>query len=711
MKYFFTLLLLATALLTSVDASAKTLTLKASANSAVCYLQTSEYSAEYLPISTDGVVLTFDEDQAITLKANDGWLISYVANSAGAIIFDWTRSEPVSEADIHSAPFSDGEVVTVNVVDGSSVENPVLTIRGDKDAFRVSYNYADMYPNENGEVSIEKPSNTVSIYATNDYILLGAVTDKGDVLPLTGSYITFYGGRFADSNTVVTVESKAKSELEQGSFTVKTIGTTGKFNMYDQNYDYTYFNSSEVVKNFTEGDSFYFYASTTLYKLEINGETKATLWNSYEYTPQDGDEITIYTEMPNEPVNFNISFGEGCDAGVIKEFRYDYNLLSASVWNSGTWQPMFGKVITLQLNTSDYKDVKLTVNGTTTNIDQYSTYQNITVVGDMNITIEGQRQAGYNVTIIIDNPDGVRVCKGYTDNEFDITGQETKFELSRPDAVNGIQFRPKDGYMINNITVLPADTYVYEKMVYVSQDNTTIEVEVGKYVRDKQLMVYVGEATWQYGPIVVLSQNNSEFYKQVSLTTGYNSVEFADGDLPLNIGAYPQPVVYLNGTECANVYGAYEELKTVQDGDVLKLFGTTPAEHSLSYEFSHGVRLDVFHDHVTHVAEPASHTVLDGTQVHLKPVSTLSNDVPDPTGLVVRVNDTQIQPASDGNYSFTVNGDTNVSAYMIQDGVENVRVDNPADSRVFNLQGVCVGNDINLLPAGIYIVNGQKVRK
>ena len=35
----------------------------------------------------------------------------------------------------------------------------------------------------------------------------------------------------------------------------------------------------------------------------------------------------------------------------------------------------------------------------------------------------------------------------------------------------------------------------------------------------------------------------------------------------------------------------------------------------------------------------------------------------------------------------------------------------PSDNEIYNLGGIPVGKDINLLPAGIYIRNGKKILK
>jgi hypothetical protein len=62
-------------------------------------------------------------------------------------------------------------------------------------------------------------------------------------------------------------------------------------------------------------------------------------------------------------------------------------------------------------------------------------------------------------------------------------------------------------------------------------------------------------------------------------------------------------------------------------------------------------------------------------------------------------------------YTFTVNADTSVKV-STTNGVSNISVDGNASSEVYNLQGIRVARsaeNLNSLPAGLYIVNGKKV--
>lgn len=83
--------------------------------------------------------------------------------------------------------------------------------------------------------------------------------------------------------------------------------------------------------------------------------------------------------------------------------------------------------------------------------------------------------------------------------------------------------------------------------------------------------------------------------------------------------------------------------------------------------------------------------------------------------LVVKVNDTEVAPGEDGIYTATITADTNVKVTLDgNSGVENVAVGNNAPVDVYNLQGIEVlhqadSNQIQQLPAGIYIADGKKI--
>ncbi len=712
MKKLYSLLLFAVVSVLCFNTSAKTLTIKATVDNAAYVVD--QTSGNVVPLTTAGTAVTFESDGPLVIKSNTGWLIS---SMKGTVTFDYS-SNPTDDTSSRGAvtyPLADGSELLVEVVDASQISVPTIILRGDKDAYYASYNYASLYPDENGEIKITDLGNTLTIYARDGYKLVSAASDKGDTFSPQGSYISFYTGIYSSGETVVSVETMDMSQVETSTFTAEVVGLSYKCYIYDTNYNYYYFNDASQTITFMEGDSFTVSSQYgTLYKIELNGEPVATSWTSYSFKPSAGDKLTIYTEFPDIDVNFGVSFAEGCDAGVVKEFRYDNNLLDASVWASGSWTPKLGKTINLSFNVADYTDVKMRLNGVETSIDTYSSYQTITLSEEeYTLVISGTRQSGYHTTIVVSDPDHITAYKGYSsyNNPLALDGEITEIELSRSDASSGIQFVPAPGYKITALTVIPTpQSQIYNNMVYVDTDGTTIEVEVEEIIRDKKLAVFVGPGEWNYLDFT-LGSNNNDYRTQYNLTGGYTVVNFCTEDIAngVYLSGYPTPIVYLNGIECKNNYGAYSGLDGISDGDVLKIFQETPASHSLSYEIDEDVNVLVTHDRVTVVDTPAQHTVFAGTEVSLTPAGMFAAEPA--TGVVVKVNDADLTPV-DGVYTFTVNGDTSVSVQKdVEAGVENVALSTEEGADIYNLQGVCVGKDFESLPSGIYIVKGRKIRK
>lgn len=712
MKKLYSFLFLAVISLLGFGASAKTLTLKATADGAVYFVEQS--SGSVTEITTAGVSVTFAEDGPLVIKANSGWLISAVK---GTVTFDYA-SQPTDDISSRGAvtyPLADGSEVLVEVVDASSFQAPSVVLRGDKDAFYASYNYQTLYPDANGEIKISEIGSGLSIFANDGYKLVSAVSDKGDTFSPQGTYIYVYTGIFNAGETVISVETVDLSQVETSTFTAEVVGTSYKCYFYDQNYNYYYFNSDSQTISFSEGDIFTLSSQYgALYKVELNGETVATSWTSYRFTPAPGDQMTIYTEFPDVDVDFSMAFADGCDAGIVKEFRYDNSLLDASVWNSGSWAPKFGKTLNMTLNTADYADVKMTVNGVETTIGYGGSVSFALDSEECHIEISGTRQSGFNVTVIVSDPDNVTVYKGYSyyGDVLALDGVETELELSRAEGSAGLQFVAASGYRIAQISVIPEPTYaVYGNMVYVDTDGTVIEVEVEKINRDNALSLFVGPGKWNYGPTFSMGNNDNDFRREFNLTEGYTVVDFCDEDVELGVrlGGYPTPIVYINGVQSENVYGDYTGLNALAHGDVVKIFQSTPDTHSLSYEIGENVNISVVHDRVQSIDFPGNHSVFTGTEVSLIPMATLSDEAEAPVTVIV--NDANIQPV-DGVYTFTVNSPTKVSVKVSETvGVENVSVADDADAVIYNLQGVRLDTTADRLPSGIYIINGRKVRK
>jgi spore germination protein GerM len=79
-----------------------------------------------------------------------------------------------------------------------------------------------------------------------------------------------------------------------------------------------------------------------------------------------------------------------------------------------------------------------------------------------------------------------------------------------------------------------------------------------------------------------------------------------------------------------------------------------------------------------------------------------------PDGVSVSANDTKLE-ANDGKYTTTINAATTIALTATTNGIEEIGVDNNAETIIYNLQGIRINSQIENLPAGFYIVNGKKI--
>jgi hypothetical protein len=198
-----------------------------------------------------------------------------------------------------------------------------------------------------------------------------------------------------------------------------------------------------------------------------------------------------------------------------------------------------------------------------------------------------------------------------------------------------------------------------------------------------------------------------------TINKGYNTLNFYSGDIPMYYScydaAYTSDEVYLNDEVVSPLYSGSTNrtIEGITNNSVLKIFyNESPETYNVTVESSSDLTVSATKDLVTEVANSSSFTVLGPSQVDL----TVSGDVEEGKVILVKVNDEKVE-AVDGVYTFTVNADTSVKV-STTNGVSNISVDGNASSEVYNLQGIRVARsaeNLNSLPAGLYIVNGKKV--
>ena len=167
--------------------------------------------------------------------------------------------------------------------------------------------------------------------------------------------------------------------------------------------------------------------------------------------------------------------------------------------------------------------------------------------------------------------------------------------------------------------------------------------------------------------------------------------------------------VYLDGTiltpySTTSTYASYQI--NVEDKNVIKAFiATEPVECNVTFNAPEGLEATVTYDRVKTLDKLADGLAcFKGTEVAIEGADDLT----------VKVGETELEKNNDGKFVFTVaDPATTVTLADKSSGVENVVMTTEADANaaVYTLMGVRVGTraDLNTLPAGIYVLNGQKV--
>ena len=236
-------------------------------------------------------------------------------------------------------------------------------------------------------------------------------------------------------------------------------------------------------------------------------------------------------------------------------------------------------------------------------------------------------------------------------------------------------------------------------------DGDVVKLHTAAIVRDKQFLLYIDNKEAAEYQFFCARSDHSE----AELHTGYNFVDFFEGDNPIEIGWAGENIqfhLYKNGEEIPPVYEntTYAALD-VAEGDVVKAFTTDlPPRYNLTVAVRGGNPEDVtvVRDHVGVVPQSEWESGVSdfaGTLVELRGVVGVQLN-----GEGLAVTDRKCTFALDTDCAVTILG---------TDEARLVRQDADAVD-VYDAQGVLLmrdatPGDVERLPHGFYIVGGRKV--
>ncbi len=278
-------------------------------------------------------------------------------------------------------------------------------------------------------------------------------------------------------------------------------------------------------------------------------------------------------------------------------------------------------------------------------------------------------------------------------------------------------------------------------------NGSTVTLTTGDYTRDIELMIYLEESQEPVQITHLILGEGTSVEKEVAILPGYRTVMISNDDLPLAVKAAEgvEAVVFLNNELLEKADGEYKFPAEMPEGSIVKIFTAGDEEIAraeVHYDFATltDFTVELHHDHVaTAVDATATHRLLPGTEITFT-VTPKAKPAPARVGAIapkdgeaatepaftVTANDEEVEPQEDGSYMVKINDDhianglsLKVAQPQAEDpddpymGIDEVMADG-ATADVYTLNGTLIARgatkaDIAKLPAGIYIIGGEKI--
>lgn len=574
----------------------------------------------------------------------------------------------------------------------------------------VSFSYYENGTPVTGTLEVGENSFDVSSYTTitftgiEPYEITGVTNSSGTPESVYGGmwYKTVYTN---DENQVYTIAVKNIDEARTASCTL-TVDDPSKVSAQygGTNKNLTLTAGTQTVKfDPVNETSLYLSANSSVpfYKVTVDGATVSNSstygYPSYQVPLTQGCNIEVVTEIPQVPITVTIQYADEASEGA----------LSSVYVNDTAVEDFDGTSVTMMagdsfgmMGNAQYKFEEVRVNGAE---DSWTgTYRwSKTFIEDATIYIKAHQYGKIQATVIVDNPQYMTLYRGYSYQNDIITLEsgENTIEVMENNAL--IEWKISDNcYFSTPVTWNGEELGSYTAQHTVKEGDVFV-FNVSQILLDKKAAVYVNDMS--LADYYFNFANSAHKTMSENFTNGYNVIDFYDGNNPFyfNYAASTDlnTNVYVNDEIQEDYYGGYQI--TLADCDVVKIFfDDEPALCEVTFDVEENLTPTVVRDVVKVMDDLGEVSVLAGTQFNI----TSEN-----LDIKVSVNDEDLTPSDSGNYQFTVNDPTTVKIKKQgSNGIADIESDSSV-SPVYNLQGICVGNDTDNLPAGVYISNGKKV--
>ena len=612
----------------------------------------------------------------------------------------------------------------------------------DPEAVTVSWDKTTEYPvPSNGIVTITADEGG-SVYVTpkDGYFIDHYINFDGKtVTPYNvNNPVSVFVGESRDGLTLSFFVEKWEA-IRTATATVNVVNGADDFTLTLGNTAIPLKDGSQTIKFSPEKESSFTIApkswNTPIYSVTLNGVPVESNKYYVQYSGTLTDGATLEIQMTEQTVVKEM-------VSVAFQFEDKGQDALAMVWNQTrseriTLEDNKCEVekdtrIRLSLNIDDYNIDLLTVNGQPETVSQDFGTCTFEATEDMTVLIKASEpeyeDITFNITIV--NPEGLLLYAGSmrdgqrialengipadaftmnvtsTDDSgatairtIEVSeGEAMTFTVSISSKNPFVTYTPADGYYLEAATGADLSTPLASP-AYASE--APLYFILRKIERTAKAAIYLDGVPSNYR----MADANSRNY---TLAEGYTLINFDPSfDNPFKI----QPIaatasssfVYLNGTRVAlnTENNAWSGLSLTEDA-VLKIFASAPATYAITFEVADGCSAAVTADYVTpcgNLSEPIS--VLQGTYLTIEPAA----------NTYVIVNGTDAEPDADGKYALTADQNYTVKLSKNTAGVASAITGDENNGKVYNLQGICVGENLRNLPAGIYIQAGKKVIK
>ena len=556
-----------------------------------------------------------------------------------------------------------------------------------------------------------------NIIPKDGYAITSIVDENGTAL--SGFYggtayvylYSYYSGKHWYVSTMNLEEARTASftmTVDDPSLVTATLsGTKSRLDVQEGTATYKFAPGVEnVLTLFSQGDK-------NIYSITKNDEPIPVDSYSVQIPLEDGCNIVVQAQWPDIPCSVSLQYDHEATPDLITGAAVNYENVDLV---DDSFSCQLGDEVAVYMNSNDYNVTGIKINGEEQNMSYFYGNLYFTVSQEENVVEITAAPYGTITAIVnVTCKDAFSVYKQYQspENLVEIVEGENIIELSQKN--NSISYSVNPGYELVSATKTEGDLDPIDisnsPYIYDITDGMVINLVGQAEVLDSHAVIWVDDmsaANYYFS-----FENAKRFNYATSMENGYTEFDFSENSYnPFGLGWAGdniQKFVFLNGEAKNPNYegGSFWNL-TIADGDVVKAFvAAEPVNCTVSIDAEEGVATEVTVDRISPVTDWSEGiSCFNGTEVAIA----ASLEDPDKT-VVVTLNDESLVAGEDGKYVFVVENVTNsVSITTTTSGVKSMISDKTV-SPVFNLQGIRVANsdDLNNLPAGVYVVDGKKV--